>query len=110
MEPAPTEPVGASDTSVSASAGGRLGYNWEYFSNQAVFSRGIFHCVVQNFDYGIFSSKNTTGPSIYNFQMLHQGDSLFVPAGTVCPQKNYYETGTLFPYSKSIGAFNVGIG
>ena len=37
-------------------------------------------------------------------------DSLFVPAGTVCPQKNCYEKGTLFPYSKSIGAFNVGIG
>ena len=37
MDPAPTEPVGASDTTVSASAGGRLGYNWERFSNQAAF-------------------------------------------------------------------------
>ena len=59
MEPAPTEPVGAPDTSVSASAGGRLGYNWEYFSNQAAFSGVMFHCVVQNFDYSILPSKNT---------------------------------------------------
>ena len=44
---------------------------------------------------------------------LNQGELwglAFCARGTVCPQKNYYEKGTRFPYSKSIGAFNVEIG
>ena len=42
MDPTPTKPVGASDTSSSASAGGRLGYNWERIYNQSAFQFGTF--------------------------------------------------------------------
>ena len=63
MDPAPTEPVGASDTTVSASAGGRLGYNWERFSNQALFSPVTFENPTKPSQSTNPESKNTIGPS-----------------------------------------------
>ena len=38
------------------------------------------------------------------------GTRFLCPRAQCARRKNYYEKGTLFPYSKSIGAFNVGIG
>ena len=46
----------------------------------------------------------------------HEHWSIILGLAFLCPWaqcaglKNYYEKGTIFPYSKSIGAFNVGIG
>ena len=65
------------------------------YSTEIIYNRLINHAY--NTPVGIYSKG-------------YYRDSRVVPAGTVCRPKELLWKGTLFPYSKSIGAFNVGIG